>query len=141
MEWKNLQLCLIGLVLVKLAELKSTTHENRPSPPNDLLIKALKLITSGENSVSSRVFRSRSADSQIKASNQMLDNDEPRQFCGETLYYVVEYYCVYVKGTSVYVPSEDDDTDSSSSDEAAISKRDIHDDDGLENLFFALLDL
>ena len=29
------------------------------------------------------------------------------QFCGETLYYAVEYYCVYIKGTSVYVPDND----------------------------------
>ena len=38
---------------------------------------------------------------------ESMDN-EPRQFCGETLYYAVEYYCVYVKGTSVYVPPEDE---------------------------------
>lgn len=36
-------------------------------------------------------------------------NNEPAQYCGETLYYVVEYYCVYVKGTSVYVPEDGDD--------------------------------
>ncbi len=34
-------------------------------------------------------------------------NNEPQQFCGETLYYAVEYYCVYIKGTSVYVPETD----------------------------------
>lgn len=34
-------------------------------------------------------------------------NNEPRQYCGETLYYVVEYFCVYIKGTSVYVPDND----------------------------------
>jgi len=38
---------------------------------------------------------------------ESMDN-EPHQFCGETLYYAVEYYCVYVKGTSVYVPPEDE---------------------------------
>ena len=33
-----------------------------------------------------------------------LSVNEPREFCGESLYYIVEYYCVHVKGTSVYTP-------------------------------------
>lgn len=49
-------------------------------------------------------------------SNEILSN-EPRQFCGETLYYVVEYYCVYVKGTSLYVSDdEEDDNDQNNED-------------------------
>ena len=39
---------------------------------------------------------------------QIVSSDEPSQFCGEKLYNMVEYYCVYVKGTSVY---EADDSD------------------------------
>ena len=38
--------------------------------------------------------------------------EHTHQFCGETLFYAVEYYCVYVKGTSVY--SADNDSDSES---------------------------
>jgi hypothetical protein len=33
------------------------------------------------------------------------------QFCGETLFYAIEYYCVYIKGTSVYTPETDYDAD------------------------------
>ncbi len=40
-------------------------------------------------------------------SSEAFAKDEPSQFCGETLYYVVEYYCVYVKGTGVYAPDSD----------------------------------
>lgn len=36
-----------------------------------------------------------------------IKSDKPGYYCGETLYYVVEYYCVYVKGTSVYSPDND----------------------------------
>ena len=36
-------------------------------------------------------------------------DDEPRQFCGETLFNLVEYYCVYIKGTSVYESANDVD--------------------------------
>ncbi len=32
------------------------------------------------------------------------------QFCGETLFYAVEYYCVYVKGTGVYTPDYEFDS-------------------------------
>jgi hypothetical protein len=45
--------------------------------------------------------------SNILKNFESMDN-EPRQFCGETLYYAVEYYCVFVKGTSVYIPPEDE---------------------------------
>ena len=34
---------------------------------------------------------------------QFTEN-ETHQFCGETLYYAVEYYCIYIKGTGVYTP-------------------------------------
>lgn len=33
-----------------------------------------------------------------------LDFTESNQFCGETLFYAVEYYCIFIKGTSVYTP-------------------------------------
>ena len=33
-----------------------------------------------------------------------LDFSESNQFCGETLFYAVEYYCIFIKGTSVYTP-------------------------------------
>ncbi|RNA43837.1 hypothetical protein BpHYR1_026093 [Brachionus plicatilis] len=29
------------------------------------------------------------------------------QYCGEALYYLVEYYCIYIKQTSVYIPETD----------------------------------
>ena len=35
--------------------------------------------------------------------------EHTHQFCGETLFYAVEYYCVYVKGTSVYSSENDSD--------------------------------
>jgi hypothetical protein len=38
-----------------------------------------------------------------------LYEDEPQFFCGETLSNAVEYYCVNIKGTSVYGPGNDDD--------------------------------
>ncbi|CAF0711544.1 unnamed protein product [Brachionus calyciflorus] len=36
-----------------------------------------------------------------------VKNNELRQYCGEALYYLVEYYCVFIKGTSVYSPDSD----------------------------------
>ena len=36
-------------------------------------------------------------------------DDAPRNFCGETLVYAVEYYCVHIIGTSVYQPGNDAD--------------------------------
>jgi hypothetical protein len=47
---------------------------------------------------------------------QALDfsNDSKQhQFCGETLFYAIEYFCVYIKGTSVYTPEIDYDADNS----------------------------
>jgi hypothetical protein len=41
--------------------------------------------------------------------NESIKNDEASHFCGETLYYIVEYYCVYVKGTGVYSPDQSED--------------------------------
>lgn len=39
---------------------------------------------------------------------QAIDfQNSEHQFCGETLFYAVEYYCIYVKGTSVYSPETD----------------------------------
>lgn len=35
-----------------------------------------------------------------------VNNEQTHQFCGETLFYAVEYYCVYIKGTSVYTEFE-----------------------------------
>lgn len=50
--------------------------------------------------------------------------DEPSQYCGEALYYAVEYYCVFVKGTSVYNPDDDFDRIS------VISKRETYENNG-----------
>ena len=104
-----------------------------PQQQNLLLLNMLKLlVTSRQQNLNHRatttriirqrqrsdVHRVRTRDSRVMASSsssvgsELLgggDGDEPRQFCGETLYYVVEYYCVYVKGTSVYVPNGDDE--------------------------------
>jgi len=44
-------------------------------------------------------------------SSSSLYEDEPQFFCGETLSNAVEYYCVNIKGTSVYGPGNDDDDD------------------------------
>ncbi len=39
-----------------------------------------------------------------KFQHLQFDENESHQFCGETLFYAVEYYCVHIKGTSVYTP-------------------------------------
>jgi hypothetical protein len=47
---------------------------------------------------------------------QALDfssDSKQHQFCGETLFYAIEYFCVYIKGTSVYTPEIDYDADNS----------------------------
>jgi hypothetical protein len=49
---------------------------------------------------------------QIFKKFQFIDfsfGEHTHQFCGETLFYAVEYYCVYVKGTSVYSSENDSD--------------------------------
>ena len=120
---KNLQLSLIALIIhVKLAELKSIPSYlssavdlgQTAEQQNLVLLNMLKLIRQQRRKSEPRVH---TRDARVMTSSSSLgsellgggDSDEPRQFCGETLYYVVEYYCVYVKGTSVYVPNGDDD--------------------------------
>lgn len=66
------------------------------------------------------------------------------QFCGETLFYAVEYFCVYVKGTSVYTPENDldatnviNETKQINDDDDAKSKRDT----GKKNFFILLISI
>lgn len=125
----NLQLSLIALIIhVKLAELKSissylssaaTTYE----PKNLVLLNMLKLVITSRQqqklnqtaqALTGIIRKQKRRNARVMTSSSSLGSellggggDEPRQFCGETLYYVVEYYCVYVKGTSVYVPNGD----------------------------------
>ena len=49
-----------------------------------------------------------------------VKNNQSRQYCGEALFYLVEYYCVFIKGTSVYSPDSDLDLVS------VISRRQAH---------------
>lgn len=117
-------LVMVGIVLLTMV---TTFTEQRmiaaETERNDVLLSALRLM-GGDEANRVKVMVTRSLD--VAAT----ENDEPRQFCGETLYYVVEYYCVHVKGTGVYVPSEDElDEDVSKSKRDATS-------DGLAILFF-----
>lgn len=45
-------------------------------------------------STSATIFR--------KFQSMDFSDQAEHQFCGETLFYAVEYYCVYIKGTGVY---------------------------------------
>ncbi len=65
----------------------------------NLLFKALNTRNSNN------LLKSRSLDD----FSSSLYNDEPHFFCGETLSNAVEYYCVNIKGTSVYGSGSDDD--------------------------------
>lgn len=144
----SLQQCLMGLVLVFFYELKSNVAAaaaaaavlvvpangyNSPSPSpspyvQDILLNVLKDVSSTTRPASTRQVRSLSSSGVNardagsggvgQASLLLDDTDEPRQFCGETLYYVVEYYCVYVKGTSVYVDESSDSNNNNNDDEA-----------------------
>ena len=65
----------------------------------NLLLKALNTRNSNN------LLKSRSLDDLSSS----LYNDEPHFFCGETLSNAVEYYCINIKGTSVYGSGSDDD--------------------------------
>jgi hypothetical protein len=51
------------------------------------------------------IISSSSSPTTLTTTTTTKDNDEPQQYCGETLYYVVEHYCSYVVGTGIYSPS------------------------------------
>lgn len=54
-----------------------------------------------------------------------VNNEQTHQFCGETLFYAVEYYCVYIKGTSVYsAETEFETTNVINSNDETKTKRD-----------------
>lgn len=54
----------------------------------------------------------------------IFTKDEPQQFCGETLYYVVEHYCVFIKGSSSTLSSSND-IDHASARSKRLSKRGV----------------
>ena len=62
------------------------------------LLKALKTRNSNNPKLRS-----------LKDLSSSLYDDEPHFFCGETLSDAIEYYCVNIKGTSVYGSGSDDD--------------------------------
>ena len=103
------EICLIAIILslIELVELVSSRSKSEDNGDKDnyngstLINRLVKTVRDQSN-------RRRSADI-LLMTNDLVQSDEARQFCGETLYYVVEYYCVFVKGTSVYVPNENDD--------------------------------
>lgn len=147
----------------------AATLRQTPEQQNLVLLNMLKLvITSRKQNLNQTRYirqqqqrrrperRVRTRDTRVMTSSSSLgsellsggDGDEPRQFCGETLYYVVEYYCVYVKGTSVYVPNGDDDDDEEEIDENSFdnkkqsdlkSKRNTIDDNGNFAYFFFIV--
>lgn len=103
------EICLIAIILslIELVELVSSRSKSQDNGDkanyngSTLINRLVKTVRDQSN-------RRRSADI-LLMTNDLVQSDEARQFCGETLYYVVEYYCVFVKGTSVYVPNENDD--------------------------------
>lgn len=36
-----------------------------------------------------------------------IRRNRPGQYCGEALYYLVEYYCIFIKESNVYIPETD----------------------------------
>ena len=79
------------------------------SPVDDDAASSSRLIEKLVTNVTRyRRQRDHSKEKQTVLNSQVIANDVPTQFCGETLYYVVEYYCVYVKRTGVYVPPDND---------------------------------
>jgi hypothetical protein len=84
---------------------KIRTHALNPSWPLTAESKRHLNKRDGDSSTALTI-KTVSDDKSFKAfeTNEAFAKDEPSRFCGETLYYVVEYYCVYVKGTGVFVP-------------------------------------
>lgn len=74
------------------------------------LVRSSESETSLETSKNSEKFNnekeitvsssSSSFDSLSNKVETQVNDDEPKQYCGETLYYVVEYYCSFLKTES-----------------------------------------
>ncbi len=75
-----------------------------------------------------------------------LNKNVKHQFCGESLVYAVEYYCVYIKGTSLYTPDYNfenthvygDESNQTTADEEK-SRRNVKVNDSLGTLVFPFL--
>jgi hypothetical protein len=108
MKYSNLQSDLIKQnksILIKLIKQKTRNEISQKLLSKRNMIN--KISTATPSTVQETTKTSNSV-SKIPSIYQSLSaNNEPRQYCGETLYYVVEYFCVYIKGTSVYVPEND----------------------------------
>jgi hypothetical protein len=121
---------------IHLLKLKSKRSENL------IILKSMTVKSNTKNSDSNNNKRHLTTTTNIIPSDlfknlqsQLSDLNEPQQFCGETLYYAVEYYCVYVKGTSVYVPDTDLENINVITNQ---SKRDLINHKGIPFLIFIL---
>ena len=117
------EICLIAIILslIELVELESSRSKSQDNGDKDNL-NGNTLINRLVKTVRDQSNRRRSADIHLMT-NDLVQSDEARQFCGETLYYVVEYYCVFVKGTSVYVPNENDDNEQFDDDNSNLGEK------------------
>ena len=118
------EICLIAIILslIELVELVSSRSKSEDNGDKDNYNGSNTLINRLVKTVRDQSNRRRSADI-LLMTNDLVQSDEARQFCGETLYYVVEYYCVFVKGTSVYVPNENDDNVQFDDDNSSVGEK------------------
>ncbi len=113
---------------------------------NELLLSGNKLVK-----FQKKIKRKRQEQQHDKQFNKFKSIDfsniiAKHQFCGETLVYAVEYYCVYVKGSSLYTPdyyfentyvNSDDETSDTEKEVDAKSRRNIkvNDSIGIFNVY------
>lgn len=96
-----------------------TLNSNKPDNQNQLRLR----IKKNRKKFEKFLRKTRSLENESFYQNffntKNVRRNEPVQYCGEALYYLVEYYCVYIKKTSVYIPETDLDLVS------VISRREI----------------
>lgn len=100
----------------KLKQLQSNNIEKNFRSSNKIIKRSASNKSNIQKEIESKLFettttKTATTTQELENNINLEANDEPQQFCGETLYFVVEYYCSYVVGTGIYFANDEQNFD------------------------------